>query len=523
MNSLPTARIRSYEDIPAVSVVPGTLETCDLLEAATVDAIAVGVGAPIDGDDELQPRAGTVHASLRYRIDLAELAARADFKAKPGTTHIIDLPITHGGSGAVLPWQGLPLRIVLVGVGRGSDEELRSAGAAVARATRGLGKVLTTVAAISGDRGTEHFVEGYCLGAYPAWNLKKKQGKDPAQELVLLGPNDVKAIERARVHAALTWLSRDLSAVPANIKSPLWMAAQMERIGKLAGINVKRIKARELATMGFGGTLAVGQGSGTPPEFVIATYTPKTVSKKSKHVAIVGKGITFDTGGISIKRPRETMITMKIDMTGAADAFAAVVGAANAELKHTVTALIPLAENHFGADSTRPGDVINVYGGATVEVANTDAEGRVVMADALAYAVKTLKVDQIIDVATLTGAAAMSLGHSHAALYGNDTALIEAVKSAAAETGEHVWHMPLVREYEDALESEIADIRNIPITSIGAGSIVAALFLERFTQGTPWVHLDIAGPAHRSRHLQEANKGPTGFGARVITRYLESL
>lgn len=523
MNQHLTSPIRSFSDLPLVTVTPGNLESCDFLDASAVDAIAVGVGAPIPGDDELQPRAGTVHASLRYRIDLAELAARANFKARPGTTHIIDLPITHGGSGAVLPWQGLPLRIVLVGVGTGSDEDLRAAGAAVAKATRGLGKVVTTVAAISDDRGTEHFVEGYCLGAYPQWNLKKKQGKAPARELVLLGQNSEQAVARARTHAGLTWLSRDLSAVPANIKNPAWMASQFERIGKKAGIAVKRIRGRELAAMGFGGTESVGRGSATPPEFVIATYTPKVLTKKSKHIAIVGKGITFDTGGISIKRPRETMVTMKIDMTGAADAFAAVLGAANSELKHSVTALIPLAENHFGANSTRPGDVVKVYGGATVEVANTDAEGRVVMADALAYAVKTLHADHIIDVATLTGAAAMSLGFSHAALYGNDEALLKAFELAAAETGEDLWRMPLVREYAEALDSDVADIRNLPLTPIGAGSIVAALFLERFTEGTPWVHLDIAGPAHRDRPHNEANKGPTGFGARVITRYLEAL
>lgn len=524
MNSHPNSKLARLSDLPEVIVRPGNLESCDFLDAQEIDAIAVGVGAPIEGDDELQPRAGTVHASLRYRIDLAELAARASFKAKPGTVHIIDLPITHGGSGAVLPWQGLPLRIVLVGVGRGTDEDLRAAGAAVARSTKGMGKVITTVAAASGDRGTTHFVEGYCLGAYPEWNLKKKPAKRAAEQLILLGSNRQEVVEHARATAALTWLSRDFSTVPSNIKNPTWMADQIEKIAKHStGVTVKRIRGRELRSMGFGGTHAVGQGSATPPEFVIVSYTPATVSKKTKHVAIVGKGITFDTGGISIKRPRESMVTMKIDMTGAADAFAAVIGAANAQIKHKVTALIPLAENHFGAQSTRPADVIKVYGGTTVEIANTDAEGRVVMADALAYANLALKVDAIVDVATLTGAAAMSLGFSHAALYGNDDKLIDAFKEAAVETGEALWHMPLVREYDGALDSSVADIRNIPEHPEGGGSIVAALFLERFAGKTPWIHLDIAGPAHRDRAHNEANKGPTGFGARVITRFLETF
>ncbi len=484
-------------DAPAISVQAGTIESSDLLTSGSVDAIAVGVGAPIPGDDELQPRAGTVHASARYRINLAELA--------------------------VLPWEGLPRRIVLVGVGTGSDADLRVAGAALARATRGLGTVVTTVAAASGDEGTEHFVEGYCLGAYPGWTMKSTPAKPAARQLVLLGDNSRECVERARRHAALTYLSRDLSTVPSNIKSPAWLAHEFEKVGKKYGLTVRRIKARELRSLGFGGTLAVGQGSQQPPEFVIASYVPQVKAENHKHVAVVGKGITFDTGGISIKRPRETMVTMKTDMTGAADAFAAVVGAAQAQIGHTVTALMPLAENHFGAQSTRPSDVVPVFGGTTVEIANTDAEGRVVMADALAYASTELDVDVIVDVATLTGAAAMSLGYSHAALYGNSSDLIAAFETAAAATGESVWHMPLVREYSDALKSDVADVRNIPQQAAGAGSIVAALFLEHFVGDTPWVHLDIAGPAHRERLHEESNKGPTGFGARVIVRYLEQL
>lgn len=509
--------------VPEVNVHAGTIETCDFLTAENVDAIAVGVGAPIPGDDELQPRAGTVHASARYRINLAELAERAHFTGAPGKVHVIDLPVVHYGSGAVLPWEGLPRRIVLVGVGRGTDADLRTAGAALARATVGLGTVVTTVAAASQDSGTEHFVEGYALGAYTGWTMKSQPAKPAAKHLILLGPNSQDSVERARRHASLTYLSRDLATVPANIKSPHWLAGQFEKIAKKNGLTVRRIKGRELRTLGFGGTVAVGQGSASAPEFVVVSYVPHSISPEHKHIAVVGKGITFDTGGISIKRPRESMITMKTDMTGAADAFAAVVGAAQSKLEHSVTALLPLAENHFGAQSARPSDVVTVFGGTTVEVANTDAEGRVVMADALAYARDELQVDAVVDVATLTGAAAMSLGYSHAALYGNNEELLQSFERAAAATGESLWRMPLVREYSDALDSEVADIRNIPQNPAGGGSIVAALFLERFVGDTPWVHLDIAGPSHRDRAHEEANKGPTGFGARVILNYLEQL
>ncbi|WP_435299567.1 leucyl aminopeptidase family protein [Timonella sp. A28] len=512
-----------WRETPRVVVSEGTIKTCDFLTADEVDAIAVGVGAPVLGDDELQPRAGTVHASARYRINLAELAERNHFTAAPGTVHVIDLPVTHPGSGAVLPWQGLPLRIILMGVGRGTDEELRTAGAALATATRGLKRVVTTVAARSDDRGTRHFVEGYLLGAYQPWNMKNKEERPPAQELVLLGPNSQAAVDDAQRHARLTWFTRDLAIIPANIKTPRWVATQFTKVAEQHGLLVRTWTEKELVAQGFGGTYAVGKGSSQKPVFVQVSYTPAQPSKDSKHVVVVGKGITFDTGGISIKRPRESMITMKIDMTGAASAFAAVVGAAQSKVKHRVSALIPLAENHFGAESTRPADVISVFGGTTVEIANTDAEGRVVMADALAYGALELKADLLVDVATLTGAAAMTLGHSHAALISNDEQWAQAFESAALETGEYVWKMPLVREYDNALKSDVADIRNIPQESAGAGPIVAALFLERFTHGVPWVHLDIAGPAHRDKAHHEVNKGPTGFGARIITHVLENL
>lgn len=508
--------------LPAVTVTRGTIETCTFLDDGTVDAIAVGVGAPVLGDDELQPRSGTVHASARYRIDLAELAERAHFKAAAGTTHIVDLPRVHGGSGAVLPWQGLPLRIIIVGVGTGSDTDLRKAGAALARAAAGLGKVVTTVTGRSDDRGTGHFVEGYLLGSYRPWNMRTAaSGPQPPSELVLLGPNSQAAVDVATRHSQLTWLSRDLSAVPPNLKTPTWLANQIETVGKSLGLTVRRWDGSELTAAGFNTIAAVGAGSAHPPVFVQVDYTPQEPAEK--HVVLVGKGITFDTGGISIKRPRETMVDMKIDMTGAAAAFSAVLGAAQSHVPHAVTALLPLVENHFGERSYRPGDVITSYGGTTIEIGNTDAEGRLVMADALGYAVSELQPDLIIDLATLTGAAAVTLGSTHAALFANDDKLVASLTAAGDETGERLWHMPLVPDYAPALDSEIADIRNVPQSPIGAGATVAAMFLERFVGAIPWAHLDIAGPAISSQARHEVNKGPTGFGARVVTRFLETL
>ncbi len=509
-------------ELPSISVLAGTIESCDDLVGA--DAIAVGVGAPIEGDDELQPRAGTVHASARYRIDLAELAHRAQFTAAAGTTHTIDLPITHRGSGAVLPWAGLPQRIIIVGVGTGSDADLRKAGAGLARASRSLAKVVTTVTAISGDRGTAHFVEGYLLGAYPDWSMATgADAPPPATQLVLLGPNNQSAVDLAARHAQLTYLGRDLAAVPANFKNPAWLADQFEQMAADFGLGVTRFEGADLIAAGFGGTEAVGRGSATPPVFLAVSYEPEEVSPDAQHVAIVGKGVTFDTGGISIKKPREYMIEMKNDMTGAAVAFGALLGAAQARVGYRVTALLPLVENHFGAQSYRPGDILTMFGGMSVEVGNTDAEGRLIMADALAYASKELHADLIIDVATLTGAAEMALGHSHAALFATSDELAGQFLAAGSETGERLWRLPIVDEYRAALDSSVADLRNIADLPVGGGAIVAALFLKEFVGDTPWVHLDIAGPAFSEAAHDEINKGHTGFGARVITRFLEEL
>jgi leucyl aminopeptidase len=242
-----------------------------------------------------------------------------------------------------------------------------------------------------------------------------------------------------------------------------------------------------------------------------------------RHVVVVGKGITYDTGGLSIK-PREAMVPMKTDMTGAAVALATVLGAAQAGVAHRVTAVLPLAENHFGGASYRPGDVLRLWGGTTVEIANTDAEGRLVLADALAWADATLDPDVLVDVATLTGAATLGLGKQHAALYGTDDDLVGALVAAGEQSGELAWHMPLVDEYEEAVRSDVADLRHVPSDKrIGGGSITAALFLRHFVGSRRWAHLDIAGPARATADRHEVTEGATGFGARLLLRYLADL
>lgn len=509
--------------VPEVVSAAGTLASCTFLDSGDVDAIAIGVGAPVEGDDELQPRAGTVDASARYGIDLAELAERAAFNGSAGTTHTIDLPTAHAGLGQALPWAGLAQRIIFVGLGRSSARDLRRAGAALARATVGLSRVVSPLAADASADDARALIEGYLLASYTPLRLSSRTpGRAPAEQLVLLGDVPDRVIDVATRHAWATWLVRDLATTPSNIKSPQWFAERATELAEAEGLEVTVWDETDLARDGFGGILAVGAGSARPPRLMTIGYTPFDADPQASHVVIVGKGITYDTGGLSIK-PREAMVAMKTDMAGAAVALASVLGASQARSQHRVTAVLPLAENHVGADAYRPGDVLTLHGGTRVEIANTDAEGRIVLADALAYADAELAPDLLIDVATLTGAASVGLGRSHAALFSADADLVSALEAAGTGSGERVWHMPLVEDYRPALRSEVADLRHVPIEAAGGGAITAALFLREFTGARRWAHLDIAGPARSTSAAHEVPKGATGYGARLLLRFIDAL
>jgi leucyl aminopeptidase len=263
----------------------------------------------------------------------------------------------------------------------------------------------------------------------------------------------------------------------------------------------------------------VGQGSTRPPRLVEARH-----DGGGRHVVLVGKGITFDTGGLSLK-PNEGMQTMKSDMGGAAAVLGALRAVADLDLPITVTALLACAENMPSGTAQRPGDVLTQYGGRTVEVLNTDAEGRLVLADAIAYADRDLQADVIVDVATLTGAMPVALGRRHAGLFSSDDALAAQLEAASAASGERLWRMPLVEDYRQALDSPVADLRNIgnPKKKLAGGSITAALFLREFAGGRPWAHLDIAGPSWSGSDEDELTKGATGYGVRLLVRWLEAL
>jgi leucyl aminopeptidase len=274
-----------------------------------------------------------------------------------------------------------------------------------------------------------------------------------------------------------------------------------------------------LAQGGFGGILAVGGGSSRPPRLIELAWRPRGV--RGPHLVLVGKGITFDTGGISLKRG-PGMHLMRTDMAGGGAVIAALRAIAELQLPIRVTGLVPAAENHLSGSAYRPGDVVRHYGGRTTEVTNTDAEGRIVLADGLAYAVRALKADLLVDVATLTGAMKISLGTRTGGLFASTDELAEQVTAAGARVGEAWWRMPLLASAAEDIQSDIADVRQMG-KGLQPGAVHAALFLREFTEGLAWAHLDIAGPARADSGYAEVTAGASGFAARTLVALAESL
>ncbi len=413
-------------------------------------------------------------------------------------------------------------RIYLVGLGDKSLASIRLAAAAVGRKVRGK-NIQVFAACTDGVDELHAFAVSLTLGSY-VWNLKSdKEIKSPT---FFIATNDQETLDDAVVIVKAICTARDLVHTPANIKNPAWLADQAVQMGKEFGFDVKVLAGKELAQ--FGGLRAVGNSSPKPgPRFVELSYQPRN-SKKNvnalEHVVLVGKGITFDTGGVSLKRPYDTMIAMKSDMAGAAAILATLSAIAQLQPKVRVSALMMLAENALSGTSQRPSDVITHFGGTTVEVINTDAEGRLVLADGLAYADANLDPDYLVDIATLTGAATLGLGRQYAAMYTRDNDLAKELVSIGEESGDKVWHMPLIDDYQDSLESDIADFNHTADNAkYSAGSVTAALFLEKFVGERRWVHLDIAGTARSEVDAGENVKGGTGFGVRLLTDWIMSL
>ena len=444
------------------------------------------------------------------KLDLnIELGNWPDFAAKAG--EIIEVPLSAGSL----------KRIYLVGVGEENQNDVRKAAAALGRRVKSSNALLLS-ALVSDKKLVTTAAVAFALSNYQ-YSLKSDQ-KDKKPEFVIYGDFEAE-IERADVLASAVWQARDLIHTPSNIKNPEWLAKQataMVSKAKSSSLSLSIKSGR--AIKDFGGLVAVGNSSPNPgPRLIELTYAPKG-SSAWPHVVLVGKGITFDTGGVSLKRPYDTMVGMKSDMAGAAAVLCATVALARIKPKVKVTTLLMVAENALSATAQRPSDVIKHYGGTTVEVLNTDAEGRLVLADGLAYADLTLDPDYLIDVATLTGAATLGLGRQYAAMYTRKNSLAKRLFEVGNNVGEKVWHMPLVDDYAQALQSEVADLNHLADKmGFSAGSITAALFLEKFVGERNWVHLDIAGTGRSEVDAGENIKGGTGFGVRLLIEWLATF
>jgi leucyl aminopeptidase len=428
------------------------------------------------------------------------------------------------GTSHLLPRPGRePARVLFVGIGDGSPAGWRAAGAAVARgAVRQPSAAVLLPAGITPE-AVAGFTEGALLAGY-RFGLKSQPDESRKLRTVTLVVPDcdryAEACERGETVAEVTCLARDLTNQPSADKSPAELASRLVQEARTHGVRTDVWEPEQLDREGFGGILAVGRGSVRGPRLVQLRWAPPGAQR---HVVLVGKGITFDTGGISIK-PREAMLLMRKDMGGAATVAAAVIGAARLNLPVRVTALAPLAENMPGGDAYRPGDVIRHYGGLTTEVLNTDAEGRMVLADALAYAAGRLKPDVLLDFATLTGAARIGLGKRTAALLGENDHLVTDLIAAGEAVGERMWRLPMPDDYRSTLDSDIADLNNAPgmRDGVGAGTITAAMFLREFVGDLRdrWAHVDMSSTSWVEAPDGELARYATGWGVRTLLRWL---
>jgi len=478
------------------------------LDFSLFNAVAI----PVLAQEELQVKESKVLKLLSnfVKIDLnLELKKWPDFTGKPG--EIIELPVIKDNL----------TRIYLVGVGSESIEDIRKASTSIGRKVKNTNSVLLSLLTSDIDLITISLI-AFQLSNYQ-YSLKTDQ-KVKKPTFYTVG-NFFDQVERANILATAVWQARDLIHTPSNFKNPQWLAKKAESMvseTKNSSLSIS-IKSGKSINQ-FGGLNAVGNSSPDPgPRLIEISYAPKG-SASWPHVVLVGKGITFDTGGVSLKRPYESMVGMKSDMAGAAAALAATIALSRIKPKVKVTTLLMAAENSLSATAQRPSDVIEHYGGTTVEVINTDAEGRLVLADGLSYADLKLDPDYLVDIATLTGSATLGLGRQYAAMYTRNKTLANKFVEVGEKIGEKVWHMPLVDDYSIALESEIADFNHLADKfDFSAGSITAALFLEKFAGKRNWVHLDIAGPARSEVDAGENIKGGTGFGARLLVEWLATF
>ena len=416
-------------------------------------------------------------------------------------------------------------RVLAVGAGKPgkfNSAELRKA---VGAAIRHLKSKSITEAAVwldAAQTGADEVaaaVEGAILGDFETDRYKTdKKDVKPLERFTVAvadgGPHLDAAVERGRIVAEAQNFTRELANEPSNRLTPMALAGHARRMAEEFGLECEVLDRDRMTQLGMGSLLGVAMGSAEPPALIILRYRPATAHAGPVHLGLVGKGVTFDTGGISIK-PADGMEKMKYDMSGGAAMIGAMRALAQLKPVIPVTALIPAVENMPGSRAQRPGDIVTSLSGKTIEVINTDAEGRLILADAISYA-QRLGCTHLVDAATLTGAVVVALGHINVGLFANDDALRERVMLAARAEGEKMWHMPLEDDYKDYLKSVFADLPNVG--GRYGGAVTAAMFLKEFADPTPWVHLDIAGTAWLDDGKPFLAKGPTGVPLRTVVR-----
>jgi len=464
--------------------------------------------------------------TLKKQVD--SLLDTNDFKGKEGETVVL---YTEGKIAA--------RRLMLVGLGEQKKltlEKIRRAAATAAKKTQGL-KLRTLAAEFPEKAAIEQSVkepvqdvaqalaEGAALSLYrfDKYITDKKEKETKVTRFTLFSDDtkELKEIRRgaqfAQVIVEATCFTRDLENAPSNEIYPESLAEAARQSGRKCGFKVTTFEKKQIEKLGMGGLLAVNQGSSRPPRFIILEYG-ESHSKSAGTIVLVGKGVTFDTGGISIK-PANGMSEMKMDMSGAAAVIGTMEAVARLKLPVHLVGLIPATENMPSGSAVKPGDIVQHYGGKTSEVDNTDAEGRLILADALGYAEK-YKPDAVIDLATLTGACVVALGHFATGMMGNDEKLMDLMKKAGEKTYERVWQLPLYEEYDKLIKSDVADVKNVG--GRWGGAITAGMFLKRFVRNYKWVHLDIAGTAILEEPQEYSPKGGSGVGVRLLVEFLRN-
>ncbi len=478
----------------------------------TGDLLAIGF---YEDAVELSGDLGELNTKLQGVIEV--LVAETEFKGAKdsgATTRVgVNTPIK---------------KIMLVGLGKANEvkpDTLRRAGAKIARTAKREKAVTLGISLpiYNNDSATtaQMISEGLLLALH-----QDRRFKSEADEKTNLKLNEVHLLGTAGSEAAIgkaqaicdgVILARELVAAPANVVTPMSMATTAEKLAQDYGFSLKILEQAECEVLGMGAFLGVSQASEMPPKFIHLTYTPPGTPRRK--LAIVGKGVTFDSGGLNIKGAGSGIETMKMDMGGAAATFGAAMAIGQLKPDVEVHFISAVAENMISGRALHPGDILTASNGKTIEINNTDAEGRLTLADALVYADK-LGLDAIVDLATLTGACIIALGDDISGLWSPEQSLADGILAAAEQAGENFWQMPLAKKYFEGIKSPIADMKNTGPR--GGGSITAALFLQQFVKDTPWAHLDVAGPVWSDKEHGVNNSGATGHPVRTLVNWVLS-